>query len=202
MLTVDKVRNVIHRSRTVKRIHGNQVFESRRLQFPKVFLHARRLKLEGSDGTSVTVQAISCRIVNRNLVNVQHNSLAVFNIFEGFLDNRQGLQAQKIHLDQSGILNNRTFILRYEHLFARFLIISRTYGNPVGYIVPTDDCTASMYTRVADISLQHLGVLDGIPQDRIGRNLSSLQFGYIRYGIRQVQFLVGYLVRYQLTEAV
>ena len=55
MLTVDEVRNIIHRTRTIEGIHGDQIFEGRRLQFAQVLLHSGRFKLECSDGTSVTI---------------------------------------------------------------------------------------------------------------------------------------------------
>ncbi len=53
---------------------------------------------------------------------------------------------QEVHLNQSGIFDHRTFILGNEHLFARFLIIGRTYRHPVGDVVTTDNRTTSMHT--------------------------------------------------------
>ena len=53
--TVDEVRDIVHRSRTIKSIHGNQVLESTWLQLAQVFLHAGGLELEGTDSPSVAV---------------------------------------------------------------------------------------------------------------------------------------------------
>ena len=55
MLTIDKIGDIIHRSRTVEGVHGNQIFECRRLQFTQILLHTGRFKLECTDRTAVTV---------------------------------------------------------------------------------------------------------------------------------------------------
>ena len=55
VFTINKIRNIIHRTRTIKSIHGNQVLKSRRLQLTQIFLHTRRFKLERTDGSSVTI---------------------------------------------------------------------------------------------------------------------------------------------------
>ena len=80
VLTGDEGRNVIHRSRTIEGVHGNEVLEHRRLQLSQVLLHARRLKLEGTDGTSLLIKLVSQLIVDRNLVEVD-------DIAGGLLDN-------------------------------------------------------------------------------------------------------------------
>ena len=61
MFTINKVRNIIHRTRTVKGIHRNQILKRRRLQLTQVLLHTGRLKLESTDRSSVTVKFISSR---------------------------------------------------------------------------------------------------------------------------------------------
>ena len=55
VLTTDELRDIAHRSRTIQRIHGDEVFEHRRLQFAQVFLHTCRLKLERTYGASFLI---------------------------------------------------------------------------------------------------------------------------------------------------
>ena len=99
LLTVDKVGDIIHRSRTVKGIHGNQILERSRLKFTKIFLHTSRFELERTDGSTLTIKAVSSRVVDRYLVYIQDNSFTLLNIFESFLDDGECLQSQEVHLD-------------------------------------------------------------------------------------------------------
>ena len=41
MLALDEVGYVVHRTRTVEGVHGNEVLECTRLQFAQVLLHTR-----------------------------------------------------------------------------------------------------------------------------------------------------------------
>ena len=59
-----------------------------------------------------------------------------------------------------------------------------------------------MYTRIADVSFQHLGVLDGITKHRIRRYFGCLKLGHIGYCIGQVKFLIRNLIGYKLTQTV
>ena len=184
VFTVDEVRNVIHRSRTVKGVHGNQILKRTGLKLAQVLLHTRRFKLEGSDSSPFTIQAVSRRVVNRHFVNIQYNSLTLTNILNGFLNNRQGLQSQEVHLNQPRIFNHRTFVLGNQHFFSGFLVVRRTHRYPVGNIITTDNRTAGMYTCVSHVTFQHLGIFDGIAQHRIRRYFRFLQFRHVSNGIR------------------
>ena len=168
VLTINKIRNIIHRSRSIQCIHRNQVLESRRLQFTQILLHPCRFKLECSDSSSVTIQFIGRHILNIDFINIKNNPFTMLDVFNRFLDNGKSLQPQEVHLDQSRIFNNGTFILGHQHLFTGFLIICCTDRNPVCNIISTDNRTTSMYPRIADIPFQHLGIPDGISQNRIG----------------------------------
>ena len=54
-LTVDEIRDIVHRPRTIEGIHGNQVLKRTGLQLTQIFLHTGRFKLECTDSPSVTV---------------------------------------------------------------------------------------------------------------------------------------------------
>ena len=55
LFTVDKVGDVVHRSRTIQGIHGNQILERTGFEFAKIFLHTRRFELECTDGTALAI---------------------------------------------------------------------------------------------------------------------------------------------------
>ena len=184
VFTVDEVRNVVHRSRTVKGVHGNQILKRTGLKLTQVLLHTCRFKLEGSDSPPFTVQAVSRRVVNRYFIDIQYDSLTLTNVLNGLLNNGQGLQAQEVHLNQPRIFNYRTFVLGNQHFFPGFLVVCRTHRYPVGNIITTDNRTAGMYTCVSHVTFQHLGIFDGITQHRIRRHFRFLQFRHVSNGIR------------------
>ena len=101
VLTTDKLRDITHRSWTVKSVHGDKVLKHGRFQLAQVFLHTSRLKLEGTNGTSLLVEFKSFGIVDGNVIEVHLDAPCTFDILAGLLQLRQGLQAQEVHLDKS-----------------------------------------------------------------------------------------------------
>ena len=116
-LTRDERRDVVHGTGAVKGIHGDEIFKLRRTQLAQIVLHAGRLKLERADGAPLLVKLISQFVVNGNLVEVDVYVLCQLHIFYRFLQLRQGLQPQEVHLDQSCFLNHMAIILRTVGLF-------------------------------------------------------------------------------------
>ena len=53
-----------------------------------------------------------------------------------------------------------------------------------------------MHTSATNVSFEHLGILDRIPYQRIGRGFGSLQLRDIFYRIAEIQFLIGNLIGY------
>ena len=202
LLTVDEVGDVVHRSRSVEGVHGNQVLESAGLQLAQVLLHTGRFKLEGSDGTSVAVEFISGRVADGNLVDVEVKSSVLAYVFHGFLEDGQCLQPQEVHLDKSRVFDDRTFVLGDEHLLTSLLVVGGAHGHPVGNVVAADNGTAGMYTRTAYVAFEHLGILQRIANQRVGRGFGGLQLGHVFYGVGQVELFVGYLVGYELGQTV
>ena len=70
MLTTDELGDIAHRSRTIEGVHGDEILKDRRLQFAQIFLHARRLKLEGSNGTSLLIEFVGLGVVYGNRIQV------------------------------------------------------------------------------------------------------------------------------------
>ena len=48
-----------------------------------------------------------------------------------------------------------------------------------------------MHTRTAHVTFQHLGILQRIAHQRVGRCFRSLKLRHIGDGIGEIQFLIG-----------
>ena len=162
MLTVDEVGDVVHRPWTIEGVHRDEVLEGRGLQLAQVLLHPSGFELEGPDGLPLGVELVGLGIVDGDLVDVDLDAAALLDVQQGFLDDREGLEPEEVHLDQARRLDDRAFVLRHEHTLARGLILGGTQGDDVADIHLPDDDTAGMYARTADIALEHLSVLQRI----------------------------------------
>ena len=125
VLTVDKVRNIVHRSRTIESIHRNQILENRRLQLAKILLHTIGLELECSERMTCTIEVVGLFIVNRNSIDINIYPLCTADILHRILHNREVFQTEEVHLDKTCILDYRAFVLCYENLLACLLVVSR-----------------------------------------------------------------------------
>ena len=67
-------------------------------------------------------------------------------------------------------------------------VISRRYRHMVADRVTANNKTTGMDARASDISLQHFGILNGVPQLRVGRVFCLSQFWSTFDGIRKVHF--------------
>ena len=106
MFTGDERGNVIHRARTIKGIHRDQILEFGGLKLFQVFLHAGGLELERTGGLSVAVEFISSRVLKTDVIDVDLMSCGLLDILDRLLNNGKGLQAKEVHLDQSGLLDD------------------------------------------------------------------------------------------------
>ena len=71
----DKLRNVVHRSRTIEGIHRDKVFEHCGLQFAQIFLHTRRLELESAGGAALAIELVGFLIGDIDFVGVDFNAV-------------------------------------------------------------------------------------------------------------------------------
>ena len=99
MLTLDELRNIIHRSRSIEGIHGDEVSNDGRFEFTQVFLHAGRLKLEDGYCAAFLEQFVGQFVVNRNMIDIYINTAGFLDITQAFFNNRQGDEAEKVHFD-------------------------------------------------------------------------------------------------------
>ncbi|MNE67657.1 hypothetical protein D3C80_1632780 [compost metagenome] len=111
MFTLNKVRDVLQRARTIQGVHRNKVTKFIGFQIDEVLLHTRTLKLECRIGIASLVQLVGQFIIERNGININFYTVIHFDQLQGITDNRQGLQTQEVHFDYTGILNDFTFIL-------------------------------------------------------------------------------------------
>ena len=204
VLAGDEVGDVIHRSRTVEGVHGDEVLENRRLQLTEILLHTRRLELEGSDGLAALVELIGKLIIDRD-------GIEIYDIARGLLDNLarllhlgEGLQTQEVHLDESGGLDHVTVVLGYCRLQSREIrVIGGRYRHPVADRVAADDESAGMDTRAADGTLEHTGILDGIALAGVAGVFCLLQLRGIFDGVGKVHLRsVGQTVGNRLAECI
>ena len=65
-------------------------------------------------------------------------------------------------------------------------VIGSRYGYMVADGVTADDEAAGMDTGASHRSLEHLGILDGVGQLRVGGSLGIAQLGHILDGVCQV----------------
>ena len=83
LLAGDEVGYVLHRSRTVEGVHGDQVLEAVGLEVAQVLLHSGRLELEESRGVAPGEDLVGRRIVERYGVNVHLHAVHVLHVAHG-----------------------------------------------------------------------------------------------------------------------
>ena len=202
LFTGDKRRNIVHRSRTVEGIHGNQVLELGGLQLLQVLLHTGRLKLEGTGCLPFAIELVGGLVLQTDVIDVQLLTGCLADILYGLLDDGKRFQPQEVHLDQTRLLDDRSLILGHQHLLARILVLGRADRYHIRNIVPPNDDPTGMDTRITHIALQHLGIFQGIAQQRVIASGSRLQFIDIIDRILQLEFLhVRNLVRHQFGQS-
>ena len=208
LLAGDELGNVAHGPWTVEGVHGYEVFEGGGFQFAQVFLHSGAFKLECSDGLSVLIEFECNRVVDRNLVDVYFYSFAQAYIFYGFLQYRQRLEPEEVHLYKSRFFNHGTFVLRADKFFACGFVFGRAHGNPVGDSVATDYNAAGVYAGVSYVSFEHFRVFQRVGKLRVARRCGFAQFRNGCHGVRNIHFrrlsvgAFGKFVGYELAEPV
>ena len=98
VLSAHKRRDVLQRTRTVQRVHGDEVAKNRGLEILEVFLHPRRFVLEDANRFAALEEFVGLGVVQRKAVRVEVDAVAVLHVAHGVLDDGEGLQAQEVHL--------------------------------------------------------------------------------------------------------
>ena len=106
-LSVDVLRNKIHRTRTVEGDTRNNVFQRGRLQFLHKALHSAGLQLKHAFALTRADHSHDVRIIVINIPEADLFSFLFLRQLLRVLNNRQGAKPQKVHLQQSQFLQCR-----------------------------------------------------------------------------------------------
>ena len=142
------------------------------------------------------------------MIKINVNVTCLLDNSAGFLHLRQRLQAKEVHLDESRRLDDMAVILCAVGLLVLEVgVVSRADRHPVTDGIAADDEATGMNTRTTHRTLQHLGILDGVCQSRIGRSFGLLQLRHSLEGIDQIHLrcltiYVGQTVGNGLTQTV
>ena len=89
VLTRNKLRDIVHWSRTVEGVHGNEILEDRGVQLTQIFLHARRLKLERSHRPSLLIELERHLVIYRYGVEVKGEAMRYLDVLHRLLHDRE-----------------------------------------------------------------------------------------------------------------
>ena len=139
----DVLRDKSQRPGSVKRHHGDDVRQVVRFHLHEVTRHARAFQLKDAGGVPRSQEFEGFRVINRDVIQVQLHPATLFDQVAGALHNRQGRQAQEIHLEQAQRLDDRHFELGDR--FNRRLF--RAAGWPVQWDVIQDRPVGNDHAR-------------------------------------------------------
>ena len=189
LLAVDEVGNVVHRTRTVERVHSDEVFKDMRLQFAEVFLHAGGLELERAHGVALTVELVSLLVVDGNVVNINVNAVVLFNHLDGVLDDSEVLEAEEVHFDKSNGFNHVAIVLCNQNVLFAVLVVDGANGCYVGEVVGTNNHAAGMNANLSVGVLELGGIGEHVFQHIVaGVFHDVLQLGDVFIAVYKVHF--------------
>ena len=114
MFTTNKLRNIIHWTWAVERVHSDEVAHDGRFELLHVLAHTQGLKLEDTNRTSFLEEFVGIGIFDRDMVDIHLFASCFLDILEAFLDDSQSLKSQEVHLDQSNTFDHMTVILCHQ----------------------------------------------------------------------------------------
>jgi len=109
-LAADEIVDIIHGPGTIEGIHGDEVFQAGGLELTQILLHAGTFKLEKADGFTPGEDLIDPGVVERDGIDVDLDAPGC-NGLDRLLDHRQGAQSEKIHLEQTHLLQRLHVVL-------------------------------------------------------------------------------------------
>ena len=191
VFTLDEVGDVVHGARTIEGIHGDEILEDGGVQLTQILLHACRLELEGADGLALLIELEGLGVVDGDGVEVYVDATGLLDDSTGLLHLREGLQAEEVHLDESCRLDDMAVVLGTVGLGVLEVgVVGSRHGHPVANRVAADDEATGMDARATHGALEHLGILDGVGQSRIGAGLGLAQLGGTLDGVGQIHLQV------------
>ncbi len=126
-LAVDEGVDIVHRARPIERDQRGDVLDTAGPQLAQGVAHPLPFQLEHPHRLALGHQLIGGRIVERQLVQVHHRP-APGQVLERPVEHGQGLQAQKVELDQASALDPLHVELGRRQVRARIAIEGHQLG--------------------------------------------------------------------------
>ena len=187
VLTADVGRNVLHWTRTVEGDDGDDVFEAVGTQLAQHVAHPGGFQLENAHGLGPAQHFKHLGIIQRDAVDVEIRLEAADQPL-GFGDDSQGLEAEKVELDQPRRLNPFHVELGGGHIRARILVERDQFGQ----VTITDHHPGGVGRGVAEQAFEPLTDIEQFGDDLLGAaHLLQLLvagdgFGQCRRGCRVI----------------
>ena len=106
LLTVDELRNVVHRAGTIEGVHSDKILKRRGLQLAQVLLHTAGFKLECAHRVAIAIELVGQRVIQRNVVNIHLHPLGFLDVRDRLLEDGEGGKSEEVHLDQANVFNH------------------------------------------------------------------------------------------------
>ena len=146
LLAVYEGRNVVHRTRAVKRVHCDEVGKPFRLKGDEPLLHAVGFELEKARGFAASEKLVRFLVIVGNRVGINVDSVELLYERNALLLHRQRLETEKVHLEEAYRLHEVSVILRGKKRFA----CRRHHGERIDKRVARNDDAARMDARLTD----------------------------------------------------
>ena len=153
-LPVDEVGNVVHRARTVEGVHCNEVLETLRMKSLEPVLHPGGFKLEHAVGVAAAVEFVGRFVVYVDCLYVNVLSETELDVVQALMDDREGVEAQEVHLEHSHILDVVAVVLAGPDKFSGLLVLRQADRDVVRQPSASDYGRAGMHSDLADASFQ------------------------------------------------
>ena len=199
----------LERARAVQRHGGDDVLEHVGLELLQQLLEPRGFELEHASGLAARDHVVDPGVVHRDPIDVERalqlrgrveapGLRQAVDLVDRVLDDRQGLQAEEVELDQPGRLDVGHRVLGDD------LVVGLEAGHVLGQLAVADHDPGRVHARVAVEALERAADLDDLadlgielgPLAQLGRGLGDLQLalelaGLIRVGLHLGPDLLG-----------
>ena len=154
--TVNKVRNLIHRTGTIKCVQGDKIFQTVRLCLPQLFTHAVRFKLEHCSSVSLLEELQRFLVVGWDSRQVKLGTrIESINVLCSLRQNRQCCQTQEVELHKAYIFDV-FFIKLTDRIFG--LAVSVIERAEIRQFARCNQNATRVHTQVASQALEFLSV--------------------------------------------
>ena len=160
LLAADECRDVLHRPRSVKRVHCDKVGKSLRLKRHQPLLHAVRFELEKPRCFATSEKLVCLLVVVGDLVRVEKSVGASQRLWDArivrpqdrnaLLFDGERLESEEVHLEKTDRLDEMAVVLRRQ----KRLALGRHHRQRLGQRIARDDYAARVDARLAHAALE------------------------------------------------